>query len=443
MTSGNVSGAPICRSDEEAVTELGRFTDCILSHDRNIRIRADDSVMDFFEGKPYMIRRSRGYAPLPMLTSKGWQGQVLAVGGELKNTFCIGVNDLFYPSPYVGDLADVRTVDALTETVGRFETLLEAHPTVVACDLHPRYHSTVVAQELARQAGAAVVQVQHHYAHILSCMAENDYLEPVIGLSLDGTGYGTDGTVWGGEVLLAQVDGFARFASIQPFWQIGGDRSAQEGWRIAVALIYGLLGSGEEAVNAILTLHLCDAKTARIQLKMAEKRLNAISSTSAGRLFDGVSALLGVRRASTFEGEAATALQFAAEAYLRRGEEEPACTIPDFAGEQDGRLLLATNALVETILTRRLAGEDTGKLAYLFHKGLAGQMVAACLRARTATGRNTVALSGGCYQNTLLLRLTVEGLRAQGFAVLTHSLVPPNDGGIALGQAVFAMAAQQ
>ena len=297
MTSGNTSGAPICRDDEEAVAELSHLCECILSHDRKIRIRSDDSVMDYYQEEPYMIRRSRGYAPLPFMVSNPWKGQVLAVGGELKNTFCIGVDGRFYPSPYVGDLEDLRTVKALKETIGRLETLLEVQPQTVVCDLHPRYNSTAIAEEL----GLPVLKVQHHYAHILSCMAENDCQEPVIGVSFDGTGYGTDGTVWGGEILTADYGGFTRIGSIAPFLQIGGDISAKEGWRIAVSLIYGYIGEKEMAKKIILELGLCSEAEAQVQLTMAERKLNAIVSTSAGRLFDGVSAILGIRRLSTFE----------------------------------------------------------------------------------------------------------------------------------------------
>lgn len=433
MTSGNVSGAPICRSDEDAVSELGRLCDCMLSHDRKIRIRSDDTVMDFYEGKPYMIRRSRGYAPLPFLTSQGFQGRVLAVGGELKNTFCIGTGDLFYPSPYVGDLADLRTVEALKETIGRFETLLEVAPERVVCDLHPKYNSTVIAQEL----GLPLVQVQHHYAHILSCMAENDNFQPCIGVSFDGTGYGTDGTVWGGEVLACDLNGFERLGSITPFLQIGGDASAREGWRIAVSMVYGLTKNKAETLDIIEKLKLCDKPSANIQMMMYDRRLNAVASTSAGRLFDGVSALLGIRKVSTFEGEASTALQFAAERYAETKD------VTDLTGMErcrlSERILLATDELVRNLLNRRLMGESPEKLAYLFHLGLAGQIVESCILAREQTGRNLVALSGGCFQNLLLLRLVKERLGINGFHVLTHSLVPPNDGGIALGQAVFGI----
>ena len=434
MTSGNISGAPICRDDEGAVQELSHLCDCMLSHNRKIRIRADDSVMDFFEGAPYMIRRSRGYAPLPVLTSNGRKKKVLAIGGELKNTFCVAVNDLFYLSPYVGDLADLRTVEALKETVHRFETLLEVEPEAVVCDLHPRYNSTLVAQELE----LPVIPVQHHYAHVLSCMAENDCQQPVIGVSFDGTGYGSDGTIWGGEVLLADYNGFERTASIAPFLQIGGDASAREGWRIAVSLIYSLTGDRGAAAEIVRQLGLCDEKTCRVQLMMHDRKLNAVLSTSAGRLFDGVSALLGVRTASTFEGEAATALQFAAE---RSEQSKQPYGLPEIQPlrEESGRLILPTDELVRRLLELRLKGESPEKLAYLFHLGLTEQVVSACRRIREESGRNLVALSGGCYQNLLLLRLTVERLRKLEFRVLTHSLVPPNDGGIALGQAAYGM----
>ncbi len=210
MTSGNTSGAPICRDDQDAESELAYLCDCMLSHNRKIRIRADDSVMDFYKGEPYMIRRSRGYAPLPSMISTEQKGQVLAIGGELKNSFCIGVDNRFYLSPYIGDLEDLRTVKALKETVGRMETLLEVEPSIAVCDLHPKYNSTVVAEEM----GLPLLKVQHHYAHILSCMAENDCQEPVIGVSFDGTGYGTDGTIWGGEILLLVITGnFHRLGS--------------------------------------------------------------------------------------------------------------------------------------------------------------------------------------------------------------------------------------
>lgn len=438
MTSGNTSGAPICRDDEEATTELSHLCDAILSHNRKIRIRADDTVMDFYKNEPYMIRRSRGYAPLPFMTSTDWKGQVLAVGGELKNTFCIGVDSRFYPSPYVGDLEDLRTVKALQETIHRFQTLLEVEPQVVVCDLHPKYNSTVVAENL----GFPMLQVQHHYAHVLSCMTENDCQEPVIGVSFDGTGYGTDGTIWGGEILLADYQDFTRFGSITPFLQIGGDASAKEGWRIAVSMIYGYTKNREKAWEIIEKLGLCSEQESKVQFTMADRKINAVMSTSAGRLFDAVSAILGIRRQSSFEGEASTALQFAAEELEQKGKlngNEIWDNVQPVISELEERCLLNTEALVKQIVEAKLQGTDSGALAYLFHQTLAEQIVAACIEARKSSGRNKTALSGGVFQNRLLLRLTEERLGQEGFEVLRHHMIPPNDGGIAIGQAAYGM----
>ena len=457
MTSGNTSGAPICRDDNDAIAELSHLCDCMLSHNRKIRIRADDSVMDYYKDEPYMIRRSRGYAPLPVMVSAPWKGQVLAVGGELKNSFCIGVDGRFYLSPYVGDLEDLRTVNALRETIGRLETLLEVEPLVVVSDMHPRYNSTMIAEE----SGLPVIKVQHHYAHILSCMAENDCQEAVIGVSFDGTGYGMDGTIWGGEILLADYKAFQRFGCITPFLQIGGDASSREGWRIAVSMLYGQMKDRAAAMTMIEKLNLCSAQDAKVQMDMADRKINAVMSTSAGRLFDGVSAILGIRKASTFEGEASMALEFAAEAYEKKHQNAVdlqnvmdemrkqfplAACIDNKKSEsteinkpEQVKAVLNTGALVKTIAEARLAGADTEKLAYFFHWILAEEIIAACQKARKESGRGTAALSGGVFQNQLLLKMVDEGLQKEGFKVLRHRLVPPNDGGIALGQAVYAM----
>ena len=437
MTSGNTSGAPICREDTEAVAELSHLCDAMLSHNRKIRIRADDTVMDFYKNEPYMIRRSRGYAPLPFMMSTEWKGKVLAVGGELKNTFCIGVDSRFYPSPYVGDLEDLRTVKALQETIQRFQTLLEVHPQVVVCDLHPKYNSTVVAEEL----GYPIVKVQHHYAHILSCMVENDCQEPVIGVAFDGTGYGTDGTIWGGEILLADYEDFTRFGNITPFLQVGGDVSAKEGWRVAVSMIYGYTKDRELAGEIMKKLDLCSEKEIKVQFAMVDRKLNAVLSTSVGRLFDAVSAILGIRHKSSFEGEASMALEFAAEAYEQNNHvQKQNEKIDPLVYEEDGHIILNTQLLVQRIVEAKLQGSDSDRLAYWFHKILAEQITAVCVEARNVSGRQKVALSGGVFQNRLLLRLTEERLTEEGFEVLRHRMVPPNDGGIAVGQAAYGMA---
>ncbi|SFT41214.1 hydrogenase maturation protein HypF [Selenomonas sp. GACV-9] len=444
MTSGNPAGAPICRDDKGAVEALSGFTDLMLSHNRKIRIRADDTVMDWLDGKPYMIRRSRGFAPLPFMLKNDFHGQVLGIGGELKNTFCVGSNNLFYPSPYVGDMSDLRTMQALRETIGRLTELLENEPAIVACDMHPRYNTTAIAQEL----GLPLFPVQHHYAHILSCMAENDCDEPVIGVSFDGTGYGTDGTIWGGEILRASYAGFTRLGHIAPFLQTGGDKAATEGWRVAIAMLYGLYHDKEKVASLAARLNLCAAKELPAQFFMADNKVNAIRSTSAGRLYDAVSALLGIRTSSTFEGEASMYLEFAAENYLAAQGLAPQTINLDLSApalhrldlsKSDQSIILATDELFRYILTERLAGTDPQKLAFLFHTGLAACITAACDKARKHTGLTTCALSGGVFQNHLLVTLVAKDLAAKGFRVLRHSLIPPNDGGICLGQAVAAM----
>ena len=422
MTSGNISGLPICRDDEDALREIAGFCDCILTHNRRIRIRADDSVMDFYNGKPYMVRRSRGYAPLPYMMSEDLKGSVIAYGGELKNTFCIGVNNLFYPSSYIGDLTDLRGKDVLTESVERMETLLETKPELAVCDLHPSYNSSLAAEE----SGLPLERVQHHYAHILSCMAENDYHGECIGISFDGTGYGTDGTIWGGEVLKCSPSWFTRLGSIRPFLQTGGDIASKEGWRIAVSMLIDIFGSrAEEAADRLGLIRNGTFKTYKA---MHDGKLNSVVSTSAGRLFDAVSAILGIKYENTFEGEASTALMFEA---MRCDNHVCACDY-ELMGEY-----IETGMIVRDLVIRRLAGEDPRELAYRFHR-LLGEAAAEFASANAGTVR-TACLSGGCYQNTLLLDITKKALENRGFKVLIHSLIPPNDGGISIGQAFYGM----
>ncbi len=439
MTSGNVRGAPICRCDEDAVKEIGGFCDLMLSHNRKILLRADDSVCDWLFDKPYMIRRSRGFAPLPIMLKNPENRQVLAIGGELKNSFCIARGDLLYPSPYVGDMADIRTVTALEESTARMCGLLEAHPQVIVCDTHPKYNTVRVAEEMAKKQGLPLIKVQHHYAHILSCMAENNFDGKVIGVSFDGTGYGDDGTIWGGEFLICDYHSYKRAGSIKPFMQTGGDLSSKEGWRIAAALIHDAFGDGGEVLCE--RLGICGSREYRLQKTMAEKGLNSVRSTSCGRLFDAVSALLGIRKVSTFEGEASVALMCAAERCL--------ASHPEITGNyrtpeklikyKDGFVTLCTMALAADIAQRKLACCKPDVLAYTFHAVLADMVTEACVRLGEDTGINTVALSGGVFQNRLLTRLCYERLTAKGMTVLLHHLIPPNDGGIALGQAAYGM----
>ena len=428
MTSGNVSGAPICRTEEDAAVEISSFCDIILSHNRDIRLRADDSVMRIYNNEPYMIRRSRGFAPLPIPLETDLKGEVLAIGAELKNAFCVAKNNLFYLAPHIGDMEDIRSNEALTDSVKLFSELLECNINLAVCDLHPGYHTTAIAESMPYE----LLKVQHHWAHILSCMAENNYLEPVIGVAMDGTGYGTDGTVWGGEILIASLDNFERFTHIAAFPQAGGDAASREGWRIAVGLLekYQPDLAGEYAQK----LNLCSAMEYKMLSAMIKNNINTVQSTSAGRLFDAVSALLGIAKNSTFEGDAAVSLEFAAGKWMLNNKNFADC--PQWF---DGKGVGSTDELFRRLAQERLQGQDVGFLAYMFHLSLAEMIVNSCKQARVEHNLNVCALSGGSFQNMLLLDLCSNMLKQCGFTVLTHKLVPANDGGISLGQALAGL----
>ncbi|MBO5923132.1 MAG: carbamoyltransferase HypF, partial [Lentisphaeria bacterium] len=425
MTSGNVSGAPICRSEEDALQEIRGFCDIILSHNRDIRLRADDSVMRLYNEEPYMIRRSRGFAPLPVKVDLPLSGEVLAIGAELKNAFCIAKGDMFYMAPHIGDMEDVRSNEALKDSVKLFSELLECSPRLTVCDLHPGYHTTNIAEEMSSN----VFKVQHHWAHILSCMAENNHLEPVIGVAMDGTGYGDDGTIWGGEILIADMEKFERFSHIAAFPQAGGDSASKEGWRIAVGMLEKFLP--EHAWEYAQKLGLCSAVEHKMLSAMIKNNIHTVQSTSVGRLFDSVSAVLGIARSSTFEGDAAMSLEFAAQAWRKNN----ANTVGDCAFDLTGETL-PTDKLFIQLVQERLNGVDSGLLAYKFHLLLAELITESCKKARAASKLNVCALSGGSFQNMLLLELYCNKMRENGFKVLTHKLIPANDGGISLGQAL-------
>lgn len=413
MTSANPTGAPICKDDADVIKNLGDMCDVILSNDRKIRLRADDSVMSWFDSKPYMIRRSRGYAPLPFMLSNSLKGSVLGIGGELKNTFCLAKDDLYYPSPYIGDLSDVRSVEVLKQTVTRMCELLEIQPSVIACDMHPHYNSTRLAQEF----DIPVVYVQHHYAHILSCMAENDYFEKVIGVSFDGTGYGSDGSIWGGEFLVCDTHDFKRVDHIASFDQIGGDRSSMECWRIAASIL-------SDHTELIETLNICTNAEFSILQTMKQAGINTVSSTSAGRLFDAMSCILGLRKANSCEAEASMVLEF---------------TAGEYKGDPIPIRFSDTNDLLIQLAHLKAEGNDVSCLAYTFHYALAQYIVDTCVRLSRQERIDVIALSGGVMQNILLLELCRSGLEKKNLRVLTQSMEPSNDGGIGLGQALYAM----
>lgn len=424
MTSGNPSSVPIAITDDDARESFGDFCDAILTHNRKILLRADDSVMDFVDDAPSMIRRSRGYAPLPIFYGGKKNQPALAIGGELKNTFCLAKNNLLYPSPYIGDVSDLRTVEVLKSSVRRMSDLLEISPAVVACDLHPRYHTAEVAAEIAARLEVPLIKIQHHYAHILSCLAENNFHEEVIGVAFDGTGYGDDGTIWGGEIFICDAKNYRRVGSIAKFTQGGGDFSAREGWRIALAMMKNF--DDAEKIN------LTSAENISAQIFLLKNNLNCVTSTSCGRLFDAVSAILGICAASSYEGEAATRLQTVAE-----NAAENFCGTFDFEIGDD--FILPTDKLFDEILNRRLDGENISTLAKFFHEQLAEMVAAACEKISCRTKIKTVALSGGVFQNSLLTSVTCEKLSRRGLKILLNKMIPPNDGGLCVGQALFAI----
>ena len=432
MTSGNPKGAPICKDEDKVIEEIGLYCDYILYNDRKIRLRADDTVMDLYDNKPYMIRRSRGYSPIPVYHNVDNAVPVLGIGGELKNSFCLGKNNLFYMSPYVGDMGDYRTVEALKEAIIRLKELLNINPLVIGADLHPKYNTLMVAKELS----LPIVYVQHHFAHLVSCLVENDFHNKAIGVAFDGTGYGTDGSIWGGEVMILNTKEYKRVAAISSFNHIGGDIASKEGYRIALSMINDIYK--ENALEIVRKLNLAPDNMVDLYKKMAEKKINCITSTSAGRLFDAVSAVLGIVRMSTYEGEGAIKLEYMAEKYLKNNGKTDVKMHFGWHEDSLGLIIMETDKLFTYIIEEKLNGEPGDKLAYEFHAGLS-EIIAVTVKELSLRNKlYTCALSGGVFQNKLLLGLVDEKLKDNNITVLKHSLVPPNDGGIGLGQAVVA-----
>ncbi|MBQ3451699.1 MAG: carbamoyltransferase HypF, partial [Selenomonadaceae bacterium] len=351
---------------------------------------------------------------LPFMLKHGKNKQVLAIGGELKNTFCLAKNNLFYASPYIGDVGDLRTVEVLEKSIERMKNLLEINPEVVACDLHPRYQTTALAEKISAALDVPLIKIQHHYAHILSCIAENNHHGEIIGVSFDGTGFGDDKTIWGGEFFICDQKNYIRAAHIDKFLQAGGDKSAREGWRIAAALNFDL----------VRELGLIDEKNLRGVKFLLDNNINCIESTSIGRIFDAVAAILGICSISTYEGEAAMRLQACAE---KSGSQ---FLIPSS--------YMTTTEIFNEILIRRLGGENICELARLFHEMLAEFTAETVFRLSERFKIKIAALSGGVFQNSLLSSLVTEKLRFRGLKVLRHQLIPTNDGGICIGQAIYA-----
>jgi len=425
-TSGNVSDEPIAYQDDDALHRLGGIADAFLTHDRPIHIRTDDSVVRPVRGREMLLRRSRGYAPEPLTVRGRFPRPVLACGAELKNTFCLGTENRAILSHHIGDLENYETLRSFTEGIGHFRRLFDVTPEVVVHDLHPEYLSTKYALELD---DVELVGVQHHHAHIASCLADNDEDGPVIGVAFDGTGFGADGTLWGGEFLLADLAEFERAGHLAGVPMPGGAAAIRQPWRMAAAYLDAAYPDG---IPDGLAVAARNPQAWPDVLAMARRDINAPVTSSAGRLFDAVAALLGVRDAINYEGQAAVELEQLADPAERAGY--PA------AITGGSPLLVAGPDLVRAAAEDMLAGVPPETIAARLHNGVAVMISRACLLLRERSGLGTVALSGGVFQNLALLNGTVQLLQRDGFRVLTHARVPPNDGGISLGQAAVAAA---
>ena len=441
LTSGNSSDEPIVYADDEAVARLGSIADAFLTHDRAIHVRTDDSVVRAFRGKPALIRRSRGYVPEPLPLGTRLRRPVLACGAELKNTFCLAKGDRAFVSQHIGDLENFETLRSFTDGIEHFRRLFDITPQVVAHDLHPEYLSTKYAAELADVELAAV---QHHHAHIASCLADNGEQGPVIGVAFDGTGYGTDGTIWGGEFLIAGLAGFERAGHLAGVPMPGGAAAIRQPWRMAAAYLDAAYPAGHPGGLAVTRRN--ERRWDNV-ISMGRRRLNSPVTSSAGRLFDAAAAILGVRDLVNYEGQAAIELEQLADpaesGWYHAGIDQAGMERAGLgqAGLGQARPLRVNGAdLIRAVAEDLLVGTDVGVISARFHNGVAAFIEAGCMQLRERHGLAAVALSGGVFQNLLLLHRTVSRLEDSGFRVLVHSRVPCNDGGISFGQAAVAAA---
>lgn len=424
MTSGNISDEPIRTDNIEARQTLDQLADAFLMHDRDIYIRTDDSVMRVFDKQTYPIRRSRGYAPYPVQLP--WAtSQILAVGAELKNTFCITNKNYAFLSHHIGDLENYETLKSFENGIAHYEQLFRVTPVAIGCDLHPDYLSTRYAKDRSELQGIPLIGVQHHHAHIASLMTENGLggTQQVIGVAFDGTGFGTDGAIWGGEFMIADYSGFERISHLPYFPLPGGDASIRRPSKTALSLLYMLGIDWDEGKKTFDDL---SALERNVLAKQLESRVNTTLTSSAGRLFDAVASLAGVRHIVNYEAQAAIELE--------------ALALPEDKGfyefyYNNGEIIISSGikALLSDINNKIPAGEISTK----FHNGIANLIAEACNTIRKDSGLSDVALSGGVWQNMTLLHKTVVLLEKSGFKVFFHKRVPANDGGVALGQAVI------
>lgn len=427
MTSANRSDEPICIGNREAVLRLGGIADFFLVHDRDILVRCDDSVAMVADAQPVFFRRSRGFAPKP-LRLRGDYSEVMALGPQLKGTVCIVKGSFAFLSPHIGDLETPLARDFFHETIALMKRITESDPRVIACDLHPGYYPTRIAREFPDR---EIIPIQHHHAHIVSCMAENGISGEVIGIVMDGTGYGPDGAAWGGEFMVADEARYVRKVHIKYVTLPGGEKAIREPWRIAAGLLRQAYGEDWPEIACRLGIMPDPGRSALLEKAMARK-INCPSASGLGRIFDGIAALIGLRRTVSFEGQAAMELEAAAAGGT--GDPFP-CEV---ARGTDGMRLLDFKQTVRAIAEGRTAGIDAGTLSASFHATLQRAFLETARQIREETGLNRVVLSGGCFQNRILLEGCIKTLKEARFDVFVHRYVPTNDGGISLGQAVAA-----
>ena len=432
MTSGNLSEEPIAKDNDEALARLRGIADYYLLHNRGIFARYDDSVYIVEDDKPQVIRRARGYAPYPIFLPFKSK-QILACGAELKNAFCLTKDEHAFLSQHIGDMENEETLEHFENTIEFYKKLFRIEPEAITCDMHPEYLSTRYALQLGAEPGLRLIPVQHHHAHIVSCLVENGFEGPVIGVAFDGTGYGTDGAIWGGEFLVADWHSFQRAGHLEYVPLLGGVAAIKKPYRMALSYLYTLLGEDFSLEGLpIGKLNPTELGIIKQQLKQG---INCPPTSSAGRLFDAVSALAGVRGEIDYEAQAAIELEMLAADILP--EDEPVSYAFDIVENQGVRIIKLAELL--SAVVRDVRNQVPVSIISLrFHNTVAQMIARMCKSIATETGITRAALSGGVFQNRLLLRLATSALRREGFNVLTHHLVPCNDGGISLGQAVIA-----
>lgn len=424
MTSANLSDEPIAFEDDEVIQRLASVADAFLVHNRGIHTRTDDSIARVMAGRPLLLRRSRGFVPRA-LALFGESQPILAVGAELKNVVCLTRGDRAFLSQHVGDLKNLEVYGSFKQTINHLKSILKVTPELVAHDLHPDYYSTRYALE---ESGLPTVAVQHHHAHLASCLAEHGIEEPAVGVIFDGIGYGTDGNIWGGEFLLGDFKSFERLGHFRYQPMPGGDLATKQPWRMALSYllsIYGEIPHGISAFDSIAANELL------LVTQATRQGINAPLTSSCGRLFDAVAAMIGLRQTVSFEGQAAMQLEMIADPTQSR-------SYPYLLSHDANRIIFDPAPLIDAILKDHSTGLPPAQIAGRFHLSLALMIEEVCAQIRQDTGLSQVVLSGGVFQNCLLTKMAVARLEKSAFKVLTHSLVPPNDGGIALGQAAVA-----